>query len=128
MRNIPRRVHDSFRFAFHGIKDVFNMSLNFRLGLVIAILVIAAGAVLKLGFLSWVVVIFTTTLILAAETINTAAEKMLDFFHPEKHPEIGHVKDIMAAAVVICVIGAFLVGVIVFGNAILSLCHIKLSW
>ena len=111
------KVFKSFYYALHGLYDVFKSSLNFRIGILITFLVAVTGFIVKLGLFSWLVVIFTCALVLAAEALNTGAEKMLDFFHPERHPEIGHVKDIMASAVAICVIGALFVGIIIFGNA-----------
>jgi len=116
-----KKLIKAFGYAFHGLADVFQTSINFRIGLVITVLVLIISCLLKIGFLSWIVVIFTCVVVLAAEAVNTAVEKFLDFFHPEKHPQIKHVKDIMAASVVICVIGAFFVGLIVFGVAIANL-------
>ena len=40
-------------------------------------------------------------LVLVAELTNTTIETLLDYLHPEIHPEIGKVKDIMAGMVLL---------------------------
>jgi diacylglycerol kinase (ATP) len=43
-------------------------------------------------------------LILTAESLNTAVEKLCDFVHPEYHKKIGFVKDIASGAMTFAVI------------------------
>ena len=53
-------------------------------------------------------------LVLAAEGMNTAIERLVNLVSPEYHPIAGDVKDIAAGAVLICAIGAFITGLLVF--------------
>ena len=39
------------------------------------------------------------------EAINTAIERMADVAHPDEHPEVGKLKDLAAAAVLLASIG-----------------------
>jgi undecaprenol kinase len=48
--------------------------------------------------------------VIAAELFNTALEHLVDHLHPETHPRIRIVKDCAAAAVLITVCGALVVG------------------
>jgi diacylglycerol kinase (ATP) len=41
---------------------------------------------------------FAIGLVLVAEALNTAVEKIADFIHPEYHEKIGFIKDIAAGA------------------------------
>jgi len=54
------------------------------------------------------------TLVLAAEAFNTAIEFLTDLVSPDFHPLAKKTKDTAAAAVLICAIGAAIIGLIVF--------------
>lgn len=70
------------------------------------LLLLALGipVALVLGASLWVKVALVASLLLmlAAEYLNTAIEKLCDHLHPDHHPRIGTVKDLASA-------GAFLV-------------------
>jgi hypothetical protein len=55
-------------------------------------------------------------LVWAAETFNTALEKLVDLVSPEYHPLAGKVKDIAAGAVLIVSLMSVVVGGIIFGS------------
>ncbi|MCU0353219.1 MAG: diacylglycerol kinase family protein, partial [Cytophagales bacterium] len=57
-------------------------------------------------------------LVWAAEAVNTAIERLVDFVSPGHDPRAGAVKDIAAGAVLIISIAAAVVGCIVFGRKI----------
>ncbi|MDY6860563.1 MAG: diacylglycerol kinase [Pseudomonadota bacterium] len=42
--------------------------------------------------------------------MNSALEALIDHLHPDIHPEVGVVKDIAAAAVLVASLGALAVG------------------
>ena len=69
----------------------------------LALLVLGVPVALVLGASLWVKValIASLLLMLAAEFLNTALEKLCDHLHPGRHPAIGTVKDLASA-------GAFL--------------------
>lgn len=47
----------------------------------------------------WAIVALTCALVLALELINSALEGLIDLLHPEVHPEIKAIKDMLAGAV-----------------------------
>ncbi len=53
-------------------------------------------------------------LVIGAEAMNTAVEKLCDHVCRERNPEIGRVKDLAAGAVLLCAIFAALAGGAVF--------------
>lgn len=59
-------------------------------------------------------VVIAITLVLSAETVNTAFEDTLNKIEPKKDPAVGRIKDIAAGFVVLCVIGAVFVGALAF--------------
>ena len=57
----------------------------------------------------WAMGALAVGLVMATELFNTAIETLADRLHPELHPEIGAVKDIAAAAVLMSSIIALLI-------------------
>ena len=85
------------------------------------VLVIMAGVLFHISETEWIAVIFAIGLVLAAEAINSAIERLSDVVQPEKDERIRDVKDISAGAVLICAITAAIIGVIVFLPKLLML-------
>lgn len=63
------------------------------------LLVLGVPVALVLGATLWVRVALVASLLLmlAAEFLNTAIEKLCDHLHPDRHPRIGIVKDLASA-------------------------------
>ena len=59
-------------------------------------------------------VLFCIALVLSLEMLNTAVEKLADQTHPERHPQIGLVKDVAAGAVLWAAVLSVVIGAIVF--------------
>jgi len=81
--------------------------------------VVTAGAVVGLGRGEWLAVVLAIVAVWTAEAINTAFEALCDVASPDFHPLVERAKDIAAGAVLICAIGAIVVGGIVFGPHLL---------
>jgi len=67
-------------------------------------------------------VALTCALVLALELINSALEGLIDLLHPEIHPEIKAIKDMLAGAVLAISCAALVVGaslVIAYVHAVL---------
>ncbi len=109
-----REFFRSFSFAFHGLAKGF-FGRNFKVQFVAAIGVILLGVYFNITMLEWALVTLCIAMVLAAELFNTALEKLCDRLHPELHPEIGAVKDLAAAAVLVLSIGAAAIGAFIFG-------------
>lgn len=116
-----RGLRKSFRDAFRGVAHVFRTQRNMRIHGVAALLVAVAGLLLGLGPLEWAILVLTICLVLAAEMLNTALEKLSDYVCPGHHQAIGIAKDVAAGAVLLSAASAVLVGVLVLGNRLLSL-------
>lgn len=84
---------NSWRGLVHGARTERAVRLE------LALLVVGVPAALVLGATLWVRValIATLLLMLAAEFLNTAIEKLCDHLHPGRHPRIGLVKDLASA-------------------------------
>ena len=62
----------------------------------------------------WMLQIIVFGMVLSVEGLNTAAEKIADFIHPEFHERIGFIKDIAAGAVFFAALTAFSILCIIY--------------
>ena len=104
----------SFRFAFAGIATMLRTQHNAWLHLIATVVVVAAGFALKVSDEDWRWLVTAIVLVWTAETVNTAFEHLCDVVSPEFHASVQKSKDIAAGAVLICVIGAVIIGLQVF--------------
>jgi len=107
MKNRP--FHHRMGFAISGLASTVRTESSFRTQVLAAI---ATGAVvlwLRPAPVWWAIIVLTITIVLAAELLNTAIERLADHLHPERHPGIKSVKDCAAAAVFIASLGALCV-------------------
>jgi diacylglycerol kinase len=110
---IRKRIQ-SFSHAFNGIFHLFKNETHAQIELGMAILANAFAFYLDLPSDEWLWIIVSCIVVLAAEAFNTAIEVLLNHLHPDLHPAVGLAKDISAAAVLLCSIGALIVGLIIF--------------
>ena len=68
----------------------------------------------------WLALILAIGLVLSAEALNTAIERMVDRVEPQWHPAARDAKDLAAAGVLIASVFSFIVGVILFGARLVS--------
>ncbi|MDO9594518.1 MAG: diacylglycerol kinase family protein [Lutibacter sp.] len=80
----------------------------------IGIIMSVIGFLMHLSATEWMFQIMAIGLILVAESLNTAIEKMADFIHPEYHKQIGRIKDISAGAAFFAAIIAVIIGLIIY--------------
>jgi diacylglycerol kinase (ATP) len=76
---------------------------------------------LDISRVEWLAITLAITAVWSSEAFNSAIESVCDAISSEHHPMIERAKDIAAAAVLLAAIGSALVGLIVFGPALLKL-------
>ena len=111
----------SFKNAWRGVTVFIRQEHNAWIHCTITILVIIAGLLFHISTAEWIAVFFAIGLVLAAEAINSAIERLSDVVQPEKDERIRDIKDISAGAVFICAITAAIIGVIIFLPKLLML-------
>ncbi len=104
----------SFRYAFEGMYSGIKTETNWRIGIVEAVLVAAAGLYYHLPRFEWIIVIILIGLVLSAELGNSAVEAIVDSFTAERHQGAKLAKDFSAGSVVIVIITAAVVGLMIF--------------
>ena len=104
----------SFKNAWRGVTVFVRQEHNAWIHCTVTVLVIIAGLVFHISTLEWMAVLFAIGLVLAAEAINSAVERLSDIVQPERDDRIRDVKDICAGAVLLCAITAAIIGIIIF--------------
>lgn len=80
----------------------------------IAIVMTFVGYFMEISSLEWMFQWLAIGLVLVAESLNTAIEKLLDFIHPAYNKRIGFIKDISAGAATFAAIIAIFIGIIIY--------------
>ena len=104
----------SFIPAFKGLFWLFKNEANAQVHIIATIVVISAGYYFKIETKDWLILCFAIGLVITAEALNTAIEKVADFIHPEFHERIGFIKDIAAGAVFFAAMTAIAIGLMIY--------------
>lgn len=116
-----KRLLKSFSYASRGLLKTWREEQNLQIHTLAALAVFTAGYLLSISQVEWLVLILTVLLVFLMEIVNSAIERVTDILKPRIHGYVKEIKDIMAAAVMISAIGAFVVGLVIFGPRILAL-------
>ena len=100
--------------AGEGIVEMLRSQHNAWVELVATIGVTAAGWLFGVTAVEWCLLILVMMVVWVAEALNTAIEFLCDVASPEFHPLVKKSKDVAAGAVLLSVVGAAVVGAIIF--------------
>ena len=109
-----KRFLKGFRYAFAGIGRCILEERNMRIHTVAVFYVLLFAPFFHLTRGEWSILFLTMALVLAAECVNTAVERLCDRIGKEYNPLIKAAKDIAAGAVLICAAGAVCVALCLF--------------
>lgn len=104
------RLFKSFSYAFSGLAFVWKEELNFRVQVCAACVAVLCMIIFDFSYSEIGLFIIAITLVLIAETINTAFEDTLNIVEPKQNPAVGRIKDVAAGVVVLCVLCAISIG------------------
>ena len=105
---------EKFSNAFRGMYVVSKTTRHLFIHLTVTLAVIVLGFFFRVSGLEWIALIFAIGFVLVSETLNTAIEIDMDLTSPEYHPYARDTKDVAAAAVLLSVFVAVIVGFIIF--------------
>lgn len=105
---------NAFHCAFAGLAYLIKTQTHARWHLLATLLVIGLGFIFSVNRWEWLALLLAMALVWVAEAINTAIELACDAVSKEKHPLIGHAKDVAAGAVLIAALFAAAVGGLIF--------------
>jgi len=102
------------KVAVNGLILFFRTEHHGMLHLLALIVVTCAGFYFSISPYEWIAVVICFALVITAEALNTAIEKLGDFVHKEKHEHMRIIKDIAAGGVLFSAIVAIVVACIIF--------------
>ena len=94
-------VTGRIKAIFYSIKGAFLLlktEHSIQAQSFIALIFIIAGFYFEISQIEWLIQVLAICLVLCAESLNTAIEKLADFIHPDHNKKIGFIKDIAAGA------------------------------
>lgn len=111
----------SLRFAFKGMLTLVRSEHSIMVQLAIGVLVSILGFLLDISPTEWMLQTICVGMVLSAEGLNTAVEKLCDFVHPGPDPKIGRIKDIAAGGVGFAAVLAIVVGLMIYAPKVANL-------
>lgn len=113
---------NTFKNARKGMRIVLKSEINLRIHFCVALIVVAMAFLLDFSVEKMCILLLTIVVVIVAEMLNSAVEFALDaVFHNKYSRLVGMAKDISAGAVMFASVIAVVIGIILFGSAILEL-------
>lgn len=110
----PRTLYRSFGYAIEGIWYTLKGDQNLRVHCIVAAFVILASVFFKVNPFEMGILGVMIILVIMAEMINTAIEKMVDLITTEHRKEAKIAKDVASGMVLISAVGSIIVGILIF--------------
>ena len=102
-----KKLRNSFKYAFSGIKLCIKDEQNMLIHLTMAILVIICGFIFEISKFEWIIVMMM-------ELLNTAIENVCDAVTDKENKYIKVAKDTAAGAVLVIAIVSAIIGLLIF--------------
>ena len=109
-----RSFKKSLRDCLNGLEYVVVNEDNFKREIVLGIIAVLLGVFLKISKIEFIIILFVIALVLFAEIINTALEKVVDLYTTEYNEKARIVKDVAASSVIIICFFAVVIGLIIY--------------
>ena len=104
----------SLKFALKGVWLLISSEHSIMVQLFIAVCMTIVGWYFDISALEWILQVMAIGMVLVAESLNTAVEKLCDFIHKDYHKKIEFIKDISAGAVTFAAVSAIIIGLIIY--------------
>ena len=113
---------NTFKNARKGMRLVLKSEVNIRVHFCIEMAALALAFLLDFSLARMCILLLTIGFVIVTEMINSAVEFSLDaVFHNRYSRLVGMAKDISAGAVMFASVIAIVIGVLLFGSAILKM-------
>ena len=106
----------NFKYAIEGIVHVYRSQKHMRFHMLALIICGIFSLILKLNYIEVLFVVFSITMVIVTEMINTAVEAVVDLVTQSYHPLAKFAKDIAAGATLIAALNALIVIVVIVLN------------
>lgn len=109
-----KKFISSVRHACRGMRVAFHEEQNVRIHTIFACVVLFFTLLIGVSDSEFIIIIFSITSVIVVEIINSIVERFSDMVKPQVSHLIATVKDMSAAAVLICALNACIVGAVIF--------------
>ena len=106
--------YKSLYYSIKGVLWMLKSERNFQLEVLALLLNLVLIVYLQLNTTDKALILMVCFLVLIAEVINTAIEKICDFIEPNFNKKIGLIKDLAAGAVILATLLSIIVGLLVY--------------
>jgi diacylglycerol kinase (ATP) len=105
----------SFKYAFTGISYVLKTSSNFKIQLIVAVIILVIGFLLQISQGNYVILIATIMSVLILEILNTSIESIVDLVVKKEFSSLAKIsKDTSAGAVLLASINSVIIAIYIF--------------
>lgn len=111
----------SMTFALKGMWLLITTEDSIKAQLFFGVIATCLGFYFDISMTEWMIQFIVIGMVLVAEALNTAIEKIADFIHPDFHEKIGFIKDIAAGAPAFAAFTSLIIAVIIYLPKIISL-------
>ncbi|CAM1365722.1 Diacylglycerol kinase [Tenacibaculum sediminilitoris] len=111
----------SVKFALKGMWLLITTEDSIKAQLFFGFVATLLGFYFHISITEWLIQTLIIGLVLVAEALNTAVEKIADFIHPDYHKKIGFIKDISAGAPAFAVIISLIIAGIIYLPKIIAI-------
>jgi diacylglycerol kinase (ATP) len=109
-----KRFYKSFHYALQGIHYALKTDQNLVIHFIIACFIILFSLLFKVTPFEMGILGVTILVMISAEMVNSAIEKMVDLITKEHRAEAKIAKDVGAGMVLLTSIGAAIIGLLIF--------------
>ena len=103
-----------FKYATKGAWMLIKNEASIQVQLVVAFVITVAGFYFQISTTEWIAQTLAIGLVMSIEGLNTAAEEIANFVHPDFHNKIGYIKDVAAGAVFFSAIAAIIIACLIY--------------
>lgn len=107
-----KRLIQSFKYAGRGLYQTWCDEMNFRIEVIVTVIVLVLGWLLDFDIIKMVILVVTCGFVLALEVVNTMIERISDLLKPRLDHYVRQIKDLSSGAVLIAAVTA--IGVALF--------------
>ncbi|MDR5657986.1 diacylglycerol kinase [Serpentinicella sp. ANB-PHB4] len=122
-----RKLIDSFNYAFEGIIYALKTQRNMKIHFLAATAILVLSLFYNLTRVEMILLVFTISLVIITEMINTSIESTIDLITDRYHIFAKIAKNVAAGAVLIASINALIVAYLIFFHRINPYTHIVLN-
>ena len=116
-----KKLKKSFHFALSGIDYALKSDQNLVIHFIVSFILIIASILLRVTAFEMGILGMAMVMVVIAEMLNTAIEKMVDLITREHRNDAKIAKDVSSGMVLLTVTGAVIIGILIFLPHVLAL-------